>query len=155
MVAWAFSLAAAGYFPALVLGVWWTRTTAAAAICGIVAGFGISIFYLVVSRYYPQAGVSYFGMSALLDPADGKPLVNVALALADAKWLADVPASAANPLASRIGWFNVGNIACGVFGLAAGFVTITFVSLMSKRPTANQRAWIDTLRAPRRPAHSG
>ena len=38
MVAWAFSLAAAGYFPALALGIWWARTTSSGAVCGIIAG---------------------------------------------------------------------------------------------------------------------
>ncbi|MCU0831939.1 MAG: cation acetate symporter [Rhizobiaceae bacterium] len=32
LVAWAFSMAAAGFFPALVLGIWWKRTTTAGAI---------------------------------------------------------------------------------------------------------------------------
>jgi cation/acetate symporter len=155
MVAWAFSLAAAGNFPALVLAIWWTRTTTPAAIFGIIAGFGLALFYLVVSRYYPQAGVSYFGMTALLDPADGKPLVNVAQILADPKWLADVPASAGNPLASKIGWFDISNLACGVFGLTAGFVTMIVISLMSKRRPPDNRARIDTLRAPHGRARSG
>ena len=57
MVAWAFSLAAGGLFPALVLGIWWKRTTSAGAICGIIAGFGITLLYLVVTRYYPAFGV--------------------------------------------------------------------------------------------------
>jgi cation/acetate symporter len=118
-------------------------------------GFGLSLFYLVVSRYYPQAGVSYFGMTALLDPADGKPLVNVAQVLADPKWLADVPASPGNPLASKIGWFNIGNLACGVFGLAAGFVTMIVVSLMGKRRSPDTRIPIDMLRAPHSRAISG
>ena len=34
MVGWAFSLAMAGIFPALIMGVWWKRTTAAGAIAG-------------------------------------------------------------------------------------------------------------------------
>ena len=34
MVGWAFSLAMAGNFPALVLGIWWKRATTAGAICG-------------------------------------------------------------------------------------------------------------------------
>ncbi len=155
MVAWAFSLAAAGSFPALVLAIWWTRTTTTAAIFGIIVGFGLSLFYLVVSRYYPQAGVSYFGMTALLDPADGKPLVNVAQVLADPKWLADVPASAGNPLASKIGWFNIDNLACGVFGLTAGFVTMIVISLMGNRRSPDKQALIDTLRAPHGRAMSG
>ena len=38
MVAWAFSLAAAGIFPALVLGVWWKRANKAGAIAGMIVG---------------------------------------------------------------------------------------------------------------------
>ena len=34
MVAWAFSLAAAGLFVPLVLGIWWKRTTKAGACAG-------------------------------------------------------------------------------------------------------------------------
>jgi cation/acetate symporter len=51
MVAWAFSLAAAGLFPALVMGVWWKRTTSAGAVCGMIAGFGITLFYLLMTVY--------------------------------------------------------------------------------------------------------
>jgi cation/acetate symporter len=51
MVAWAFSLAAAGNFPALVLGIWWKRCTTAGALAGILSGFGVTIFYLVGTVY--------------------------------------------------------------------------------------------------------
>jgi len=51
MVAWAFSLAAAGNFPALVLGIWWKRCTAQGAIAGMVTGFGVCLFYLLATRY--------------------------------------------------------------------------------------------------------
>ena len=78
MVGWAFSLAMAGNFPALVLGVWWKRATTAGAIAGIMAGWGICLFYLVTTRYFPQAGVTYFGMTSLLNPETGKALINVA-----------------------------------------------------------------------------
>ena len=40
-------------------------------------------------------------MTSLLNPETGQPLINVAQIMADPKWLADVPASAANPLANR------------------------------------------------------
>ena len=49
MVGWAFSLAGR-QFPALVMGVWWKRATKE-AVCGIIAGFGLSLFYLVITRY--------------------------------------------------------------------------------------------------------
>jgi len=47
LVAWAFSLAAGGLFPALVLGVWSKRTTSAGAIAGMIAGFGVTLWYLL------------------------------------------------------------------------------------------------------------
>src|SRR5687768_5524949 len=90
MVGWAFSLAMAGNFPALVLGIWWKRATTGGAIAGMIAGFGLCLFYLVVTRYFPQAGVNYFGMSSLLNAATGQPVVaNIAAVLADPKWIAD------------------------------------------------------------------
>ncbi len=55
---WAFSLAMAGNFQALVMGVWWKRTTATGAVCGMIAGFGLRLFYLVTTRYFPGASVS-------------------------------------------------------------------------------------------------
>jgi cation/acetate symporter len=54
MVAWAFSIAASGLFPALVMGIWWKRTTSIGACCGMLAGFGVCLFYLI--------GTQYFGM---------------------------------------------------------------------------------------------
>jgi cation/acetate symporter len=52
MVAWAFSIAASGLFPALVMGVWWKRTTSAGAIAGMIAGYGICLFYLIGTQYF-------------------------------------------------------------------------------------------------------
>ena len=51
MVSWAFSLAAGGLFPALVLGVWWKRANTAGAVAGMISGFAITIFYLVMTQY--------------------------------------------------------------------------------------------------------
>jgi len=149
MVGWAFSLAMAGNFPALVMGVWWKRATTAGAICGIMAGWGICLFYLVTTRYYPQAGVAYFGMSSLLNPETGKALINVTQIMADPKWIADVPASAANPMASKVGWFDLNNINCGLLGMPLGFLVIYVVSQFTKAPSAEMQAFIDEIRKPR------
>jgi len=149
MVGWAFSLAMAGNFPALVLGIWWKRCTTTGAICGMIAGFGLCLFYLLTSRYFPQAGVKYFGMSSLLNPVTGGPLVNTAQILADPKWAADVPASAANPLINRVGWFNLNNINCGLLGMPLGFLVMIVVSLMGKEPSKEMQAYIDEIRKPR------
>ncbi len=55
MVAWAFSIAAACFFPALVLGIFWQRATKQGAVAGMLVGMAITLFYLV--------GVKFFGMS--------------------------------------------------------------------------------------------
>jgi cation/acetate symporter len=149
MVGWAFSLAMAGNFPALTLGIWWKRATTTGAICGIIAGWGICLFYLVTSRYFPQAGVSYFGMTSLLNPETGKALINVSQIMADPKWIADVPASAANPMANRVGWFDLNNINCGLLGMPLGFLVIYVVSLLTKEPSREMQAFIDEIRKPR------
>jgi cation/acetate symporter len=149
MVGWAFSLAMAGIFPGLVMGIWWKRTTTLACILGIIGGFGLCLFYLVVTRYFPQAGVNYFGMSALPNPATGQPIVNVAQVLADPKWAADVPASAANPLQSRVGWFGLTNINCGLLGMPFGFLIMFVVSLIGPEPSNEMQAFIDEIRKPR------
>jgi len=61
MVAWAFSLAAAGLFAPLVMGIWWKRTTGAGAVLGMISGFGICLFYLVMTRYFPADFKAWFG----------------------------------------------------------------------------------------------
>ncbi|MEZ5788992.1 MAG: sodium:solute symporter family protein, partial [Xanthobacteraceae bacterium] len=149
MVGWAFSLAMAGNFPALVMGIWWKRTTTIAAVLGIIGGFGLCIFYLVTTRYFPQAGVNYFGMSSLTNPITGAPLVDVAKTIADPKWIADVPASAANPLQSKIGWFGLNNINCGLLGMPLGFLIMWIVSQFTPAPSAEMQAMVDEIRKPR------
>ena len=61
MVAWAFSLAAAGLFAPLVLGIWWKRTTKIGAISGMISGFAVCLFYLVMTRYWPAEFKAMFG----------------------------------------------------------------------------------------------
>jgi cation/acetate symporter len=46
-VGWAFSLSASGLFPALALGIWWRRCTAAGAVAGMLAGFGTALWYVL------------------------------------------------------------------------------------------------------------
>jgi cation/acetate symporter len=149
MVGWAFSLAMAGNFPALVMGIWWKRTTTTAAVLGIIAGFGLCVFYLVCTRYFPQAGVNYFGMTSLQNPATGAPVVDVVKTLADPRWAADVPASAANPMQSKVGWFNLNNINCGLLGMPLGFLVMWVVSYAGKEPSKEMQAFVDEIRRPR------
>lgn len=148
MVSWAFSLAAAGLFPALVLGIWDKRTNRAGAIAGIIAGFGVTLFYLVVTRYFPGFGVSYAGMSSLLNPVTNAPLVDLAKAMAAPNamegWVAGT-----HPLASKVGWFNINNISSAIFGLPIGFAVMFIVSRMTTAPSKELQDFVDSCRRPR------
>ena len=136
MVGWAFSLAMAGNFPALVLGIWWKRATTTGAIAGIIAGFGLCLFYLVTTRYFPQAGVDYFGMTAMTNPVTGAAVVDITQPIAPSA-------------AQRVGWFGLNNINCGLLGMPLGFLVIIVVSLMGKEPSKEMQAYIDEIRRPR------
>jgi cation/acetate symporter len=148
MVGWAFSLAMAGNFPALVMGVWWKRATATGAVCGIIAGFGLCLFYLVTTRYFPGMGVKYFGMTSLLNPVTGAPLVDIAKAMTLPNAMESFP-TLAHPLANKVGWFNLTNIACGLLGAPLGFAVIYIVSKLGKAPSAEMQAYVDDIRKPR------
>jgi cation/acetate symporter len=50
LVSAAFSLAAAGFFPALVLGIFWKRTTGIAATLGMIVGFGTTFYYMTKTQ---------------------------------------------------------------------------------------------------------
>lgn len=147
MVGWAFSLAMAGNFPALIMGIWWKRATTAGAIAGMIGGFGIAIFYLVCTRYFPGYGVEYFGMSALPSPT-GSPLVNVQTAMA-APTAFDTWVPVSHPMASKVGWFGINNIAAGMIGAPVGFLLIYVVSLMTPAPSREMQAYVDEIRKPR------
>jgi cation/acetate symporter len=71
LVAWAFSLAGASFFPALVMGIWWTRTNRAGAVAGMVAGLLVTLYYMIGSRFY---GVSWFGTHTIASAIFGLPV---------------------------------------------------------------------------------
>jgi cation/acetate symporter len=148
MVGWAFSLAMAGNFPALVMGVWWKRTTPTGAVCGMLAGFGLCLFYLVCSRYFPGYGVKYFGMTSLLNPLTGQPVVDIVKAMALPNAMEMMP-TLAHPMANKVGWFDLNNISCGLLGMPLGFLVIYVVSLLGKEPSKEMQAFVDEIRKPR------
>jgi cation/acetate symporter len=88
-------------------------------------------------------------MSSLQNPATGAPVVDVVKILADPRWAADVPASAANPMQSRVGWFNLNNISCGLLGMPFGFLIMWVVSLLGQAPSKEMQAFVDEIRRPR------
>jgi cation/acetate symporter len=71
LVAWAFSLAGASFFPALVMGIWWKRTNKQGAVAGMVAGLAVTAYYMIGSRFY---GVSWFGTQTIASAIFGLPV---------------------------------------------------------------------------------
>jgi len=55
LVGAAFSLAAAAFFPALVMGIFWKRANKLGAIIGMTAGLGVTMYYMYIT--YPFFGV--------------------------------------------------------------------------------------------------
>jgi cation/acetate symporter len=64
LVAAAFSFAAAAFFPALVLGIFWKRASSMGAILGMIAGLGVTIYYMVMNHGWMR------GLFGVTQPVD-------------------------------------------------------------------------------------
>lgn len=151
MVAWAFSIAAAGLFPALVLGVWWKRANKTGAIVGIIAGFGVCLYYLVGTRYF---AVGFYEMWSGLSGASDAAIAK--FAELKAAWEGAAPeakAAAWKALdlhAQRMAnWFGVANISSALFGIPAGIIGIVVGSLLTAAPSKAMQDFIDEIRRPK------
>jgi cation/acetate symporter len=71
LVAWAFSLAGASFFPALVMGIWWRRANKTGACVGMIAGLAVTAYYMIGSRFY---GLSWFGTQTIASAVFGLPV---------------------------------------------------------------------------------
>jgi cation/acetate symporter len=76
LVAWAFSIAAASFFPALVMGVWDKRANKTGALAGMWVGFSTCLFYMIGSRFY---GLDWWGIKTISSGLFGIPLGFVAI----------------------------------------------------------------------------
>ena len=155
MVAWAFSLAAAGFFPALVLGVWWKRATKEGAIAGVIVGFGITIFYLVGTRYNAVWFYETFKGMSLASTAQyaayeaAKTAYNAALAAGDQARIAAAWLTYDRTAQAVANWWGIRNISSGLFGLPLGFLVMIVVSLMTPAPSKEMQDFIDEIRRPK------
>ncbi|AOK32310.1 MULTISPECIES: sodium:solute symporter family protein [Burkholderia] len=91
LVGAAFSLAASSFFPVLVLGVFWKRTTTRGAVAAMVTGLAVCVYYIVST--YPLftqitgfAGPRWFGIDPISSGVFGVPAgfaVAIAVSLLD------------------------------------------------------------------------
>ena len=107
LVSAAFSLAASAFFPALVLGIFWKRATGPAAAAGMLAGLGLTIYYVATTQPWLR---SLFGLSGPIelwwdiDPISagvfGVPLGFAVILLVS--WLTPPPPPEAQALVERL-----------------------------------------------------
>ena len=57
LVAWAFSLAAATFFPVLVLGIFWKRANGRGAVAGMISGLIVTLAYMLLNARDPSFNV--------------------------------------------------------------------------------------------------
>jgi cation/acetate symporter len=83
LVSAAFSFAAAAFFPALVLGIFWKRATKWGGILGMLAGISITVYYMATTQPWmrglfgvtsPIADHIWFGISPISAGIWGVPL---------------------------------------------------------------------------------
>lgn len=121
LVSWAFSIAAAGLFAPLVLGIWWKRTTDMGAISGMVAGYLTTLAYLIFSEFYGPELKMIFGDWILLSKARGRDVGEL---------------------------WGIHSISGGIFGVPVAFLVTWAVSLVTRAPSSKMMDFIDSIRVP-------
>ena len=96
LVSASFSLAGAAFVPVMVLGIFWPGTTRIGAVGGMLAGLGVTLYYMVVNLSVVRAAFHLQG--------DGL-------------------------------WWGIQPVSAGVFGVSAGLLVATLLSLAT-RPKA-------------------
>jgi cation/acetate symporter len=147
MVAWAFSLAAAGLFVPLTLGVWWKRTTSAGAIAGMITGFGVCAYYLVGTRYFPESFISMWRPDEVV--AKMGELQAAVAAAADETAKAAAADTLTKFYTAEAKWWGINNISCAIFGLPVSLVVTVVVSLFTPAPSKEMQDLIDNVRIPK------
>ncbi|CAN7587979.1 cation acetate symporter [Pseudoduganella sp. LjRoot289] len=102
LVSAAFSLAGSTLFPALVLGVFWRRANRHGAVAGMVAGFGVCLYYMLHTN--PILGGSAAGQWFHIAPVSAGIFGVPAglLAMVAVSWLTPAPGRDAMALVSHI-----------------------------------------------------
>ena len=123
LVSWAFSIAAAGLFAGLVLGIWWKREGDAAGVWGIVVGFGLCMFFLITTEFYG-------------------PWVKASMS-----WLGDINIVKIRGRDVAYIW-GINNISVGIFGIPAAFIAMIIAGWLTKPASQSMQEFIDSIRVP-------
>lgn len=138
----ALSLAAAGLFPVMALGLAWKRATAAGAVAAILIGGGVTLYYDVGIQVFPAA---FYRTWAPLSNAGEFAAEEFTTLEAEARDAEDAEARSAAETsleelargsAARRGlanWFGIDSASGAVFGVPLGILTLVLVSLVTRR----------------------
>jgi cation/acetate symporter len=146
----AFSLAASGLLPALLLGIWWKRANGQGALAGMIAGLAVCLYYMLAPRYFPFA--FYETSSALSNATELE--ASAYNSLRQSYYLAD---QATREAALRLwelnaraiaNWWGIKGIFAGVFGAPVGFLVTIAVSLLTPAPSRDVQSFVADLRKP-------
>ena len=173
LVAWAFSIAAAGLFAALVMGVWYKPTTNTAAVVGMTVGYVSTFGYLIHSEWFGLDFIQLFGTKDAIVAA-AKQALTINPNLVSAELRAEAQAivdGAAKVKDGALAWFGgiigiptdtvvlrnrlvgrlwgINNISGGIFGVPLSFLTIWLVSKFTTAPSQAMQDFIDDIRIPR------
>jgi cation/acetate symporter len=172
LVAWAFSIAAAGLFAALVMGVWYKKTTNAAACWGMAVGYVFTFGYLIWTEFYGLSFIELFGTKeAILAAARQTVGLPDNLVAPELKAYAQgLVANAAQIQDGAMSWFGqlilttdttvirgrvvarlwtLNNISGGIIGVPLSFLTIWVVSKFTTAPSQAMQDFIDDIRVPK------
>jgi cation/acetate symporter len=167
LVAWAFSIAAAGLFAALVMGVWYKKTTNTGAILGMAVGYIVTFGYLLWTEF---AGLSFLELFGTKDAIIRAYTQYVGIAAISAEAKAPIQALLANqaaitdgPLSGWLLWsdsivlrnrvtarlWGINNIAGGIFGVPLSFLVIYVVSQFTTQPSVAMQEFVESIRIPK------
>jgi cation/acetate symporter len=170
LVAWAFSIAAAGLFAALVMGVWYKRTTNIAACLGMAVGYVVTFGYLIHTEFFGLHFIQLFGSKdAIL--AAARQAAGIATASAELKAQAQaIIANAAEVKDGALAFlgnlfmpsdtvalrgrvvarlWGINNISGAIFGVPISFLVIYVVSQVTPAPSQAMQDFIDDIRVPK------
>jgi cation/acetate symporter len=143
LLAWALAVSAAGLAPVLLAGIWWLRANAAGAVIGMIAGVGITLYYIVATRYFAPAfyetwsTLSSAGYGAIADYEAARQALTQAASGGDATALRREYVESARAIAN---WWGLRDVAAGALGAAAALLVLIMVSLITPRPGSGETA---------------
>jgi cation/acetate symporter len=116
LVGAAFSLAASGFFPALVLGIFWKRASKMGAITGMLAGIGTCMYYMIATYPFlrdlfgvtaPIAELQWFGINPISAGVFGVPVGFATIVIVSL--LTPAPDREVQDLVDHVRYPNLGN----------------------------------------------